>query len=146
MLFDIHKVFGMRMVVVGAAMMLAAGCATQTPEQRYEQNMSKGDAKMEQALNSLADVEADLDKNQVDKAEKAFNKAIGQIDQAIVYYAKAVTTPDQKDAVNDLKNGLAQMKSCVQSLEKDDVAAAQGAYDKAQQFFDAARDELWASG
>jgi len=149
MLVESNKGFGMRLTAGAAAMvamMLAVGCATQTPEQVYEKNMSKGDGKMDQAVNSLVDVEADLARNQVDKAEKAFNKAIGYVDQAIVYYAKAVTTPDQKNAVNDLKSGLAQMKSCVKSLEKNDAKTAQGDYAKAQQYFDAASAELWASG
>jgi hypothetical protein len=129
-----------------AVIFLAVGCATTTPEQAAENNLSKGDSKMEQAMNSLVDVEADLDKNQVGKAQKAFNKAIGYVDQAVVYYAKAVTTPDQKDAVKDLQSGLAQMKSSVESLEKNDVAGAQSSYTKAQQSFDAASSELWAAG
>ena len=107
--------------------------------------LSKGDAKMNQALAELVTVDNDYLANDVKGATKAFNKTIDYVDDAIVDYAKAATTPDQKNAVEALKNGLDQIKQCVEALEKNNVDSAQDHYASAQSFFDAAASEFWGS-
>ena len=128
-----------------AAVLILVGCASQTPEERAQNYIDKGDAKMEQAVELLYTADDDYFVNDDKGATKAFNKAIGYIDDAIVYYAKAVTGPDQKKAVASLDDGLGQMKSCVEALERDDVEKAQAHYDSAQDYFDSASNYLWAS-
>jgi len=128
--------------LVIAAIFVAAGCAT-TPEQQAENNMNKAVKQMQDAYNDMGKVEKDLAKGSEGSAERAFNAAIDHINKAIDYYAKAITTDAQESAVQDLQFGLAQMKDCVESLEKNDISSAQAQYDKAQEYFDKASVELW---
>lgn len=132
-------------VVQIAAVMLLAACASQDPETRAMNYISKGDAKMNQALAELVKVDNDYLANDIKGATKAFNKTIDYVDDAIVDYAKAATNQDQKNAVEALKNGLDQIKQCVEALEKNDVESAQEFYNSAQSFFDAAAVEFWGS-
>ena len=127
------------------ALMLLAACASQDPETRAMNYLSKGDAKMNQALAELVKVDNDYLANDIKGATKAFNKTIDYVDDAIVDYARAATTPDQKDAVEALKSGLDQIKQCVEALEKNNVDSAQDHYASAQSFFDAAASEFWGS-
>jgi uncharacterized protein YukE len=99
-------------VMMIVAMTFAAGCAT-TPEQKAVSNMDKAYSQIQDAYKEIAKVEKDLAKNSDGAAERAFNSAINHVDKAIGYYAKAVTTPDQKGAVQDLQFGMDQMKACV---------------------------------
>ena len=127
------------------ALMLLAACASQDPETRAMNYLSKGDAKMNQALAELVKVDNDYLANDMKGATKAFNKTIDYVDDAIVDYAKAATNQDQKNAVEALKNGLDQIKQCVEALEKNDVESAQEYYSSAQSFFDTAAAEFWGS-
>lgn len=129
---------------VAAAMLLVA-CASQDPETRAINYIAKGDAKMNQALAELVTVDNDYLANDMKGATKAFNKTINYVDDAIVDYAKAATSQDQKNAVEALKNGLDQIKRCVEALEKNDVQKAQEYFSSAQSFFDSAASEFWAS-
>lgn len=128
-----------------ATILLLVGCASQSPEERASNYIDKGDAKMEKALEALGTADDDYFANNDKAATKAFNKAVGYIDDAIVYYAKAITEPDQKQAVDALDDGLAQIKSCIKALENDDSEKAQEHYDSAQNYFNSAASGLWAS-
>jgi ribosomal protein S20 len=130
--------------MVASAMFLTA-CASQDPEARTMNYIASGDAKMNQAITELATVDNDYIANDMKGATKAFNKAIGYVDDAVVDYAKAATSPDQKSAVDALKNGLDQIKKCVTALEKNDTDKAQEYYSAAQAYFDTAATEFWAS-
>jgi hypothetical protein len=134
----------LKIAMVASAMFLAA-CASQDPESRAMNYIANGDAKMNQALTELATVDSDYIANDMKGATKAFNKAIGYVDDAVVDYAKAATSPDQKNAVDALKNGLDQIKKCVTALEKNDTEKAQEYYSAAQSYFDSAAAEFWAS-
>jgi len=127
-----------------AALFLFA-CASQTPEERAEKYIGKGDAKMEQAMGELQDADDAYIAFDSKDALKSFNKALDHIDDAIVYYAKAVTTPDQKAAVSSLEDGLNEMEKCVKALQDNDTAKAQEHYLAAQSHFDTAENELWES-
>jgi septum formation inhibitor-activating ATPase MinD len=120
-------------------------CASQTPEERAEKYIGKGDAKMEQAMGELQTADYEYLALDSKSALKSFNKALDHIDDAIVYYAKAVTTPDQKAAVSSLEGGLNEMEKCVKALQDNDTATAQKHYLAAQSHFDAAKAELWST-
>lgn len=132
------------MSLILASLFLFA-CASQTPEERAEGYLDKGDAKMEKAIGELQDAENEYLDYDSKGAVKAFNKALGYIDDAIVYYAKADTTPDQKAAVASLQSGLDEMEKCVKALEKDDDDTAEKHYTTAQGYFDSAADSLWST-
>jgi len=127
-----------------AAMTVLAGCAM-TPEEKAADNMDRAAMQMQDAYNSMETVEKDLSKNKEGAAERAFNKAIEHMDNATVYYTKAVTTPAQKTAVQDLQSGLDQLEACVKSLENNDTVSAQAQYDKAEDYLNKASVELWAT-
>ena len=57
--------------------------------------MSKGDSKMQQAMGELRDADNKYFEFDSKDAIKSFNKALGHIDDAIVNYAKAHSTPAQ---------------------------------------------------
>jgi len=120
-------------------------CASQTPEERAEKYIGKGDAKMEQAMGELKDADEEYLAFDSKDALKSFNKALDHIDDAIVYYAKAVTTPDQKEAVSYLEAGFNEMEKCVKALQDNDTATARKHYIAAQSSFDAAEAEVWST-
>lgn len=120
-------------------------CASQTPEQRAEKYISKGDAKMEQAMGELRDADNEYIAFDSKDAIKYFNKALDHIDDAIVYYAKAYTTPDEKGAVSALDDGLNELEKCVKAIQDNDSAKALDYYQKAQSYFDKAEQVLWGA-
>lgn len=130
-------------------LLLAAGlvlfaCA-QTPEEREAKYVEKGDAKMEKAMEELKDADDEYLAFDSKKAIKSFDKALDYIDDAIVYYAKAYTTPDQKEAVSALQDGLNELEKCVKAMQENDSAKALDYYESAQNYFDKAETELWGS-
>ncbi len=130
--------------------MLIAGlflfaCASQTPEERAANYVAKGDAKMEQAMGELRDADEEYLAFDSKDAIKSFNKALDHIDDAVVYYAKAYTTPDQKAAVSALEDGLNELERCVKSMQDNDSAKALEHYQSAQSYFDKAEQVLWST-
>jgi len=120
------------------------GCA-QTPEERAAKYVSKGDAKMEQAIGELQTADGEYLAFDTKDAIKYFNKALDHIDDAVVYYAKAYTAPDQKAAVSALEDGLNELEKCVKAMQDNDSAKALEHYTAAQGYFDKASEELWAT-
>jgi len=120
------------------------GCA-QTPEERAANYVSKGDAKMEQAMGELQTADGEYLAFDTKDAIKYFNKALDHVDDAVVYYAKAYTTPDEKAAVSALQDGLNELEKCVKAMEDNDSAKAMEHYQSAQAYFDKAAGELWAA-
>ena len=131
-------------VLLFFAAALLVGCA-QTAEERAANYVSKGDAKMEQAMGELQTADGEYLAFDTKDAIKYFNKALDHIDDAVVYYAKAYTTPDQKAAVSALEDGLNELEKCVKAMEDNDSAKALEYYQSAQTYFDKAADELWAA-
>ena len=127
-----------------AAGLVLFACA-QTPEEREAKYVAKGDAKMEQAMGELKDADDEYLAFDTKDALKSFNKALDHIDDAIVYYAKAYTTPDQKEAVSELEDGLNALEKCVKAMQDNDSAKALEYYQTAQQHFDKAEQVLWAT-
>ena len=121
------------------------GCASQTPEERAAKYVAKGDAKMEQAMGELRTADEEYLAFDSKDALKAFNKALDHIDDAVVYYAKAYTTPDQKAAVSALEDGLNELEKCVKSMQDNDSAKALEHYQSAQSYFDIAEQVLWST-
>lgn len=121
-------------------------CAAQTPEQRAVKYISKGDAKMEQAMGELRDADNAYIAFDSKNAIKSFNKALDHINDAVVYYAKAYTSPDEKDAVSALEDGLNELEKCVKAIEDNDSAKAADYYQKSQAYFDKAEQLLWGAG
>jgi outer membrane PBP1 activator LpoA protein len=130
------------MLVAG---LLLIGCATQTPEERSAKYIGKGDAKMEQAMGELKTADDEYLAFDSKSALKSFDKALDHIDDAIIYYVKAVTTPDQKAAVSALEDGLNEMEKCVKALQDNDTAKAEKHYLAAQSHFDDAEVALWSA-
>ena len=120
-------------------------CANQTPEERAAKYVAKGDAKMEQSMGELKTADEEYLALDSKDALKAFNKALDHIDDAIVYYAKAYTTPDQKAAVSSLEDGLNELEKCVKSMQDNDSAKALEHYQSAQSYFDIAEQVLWST-
>ncbi len=120
-------------------------CASQSPEERAEKYLGKGDAKMEQAMGELKTADDEYLAFDSKSALKSFNKALDHIDDAIVYYAKAFTTPDQKAAVSALEDGLNELEKCVKAMQDNDSAKALEHYQAAQSHFNAAESELWTT-
>jgi Tfp pilus assembly protein PilF len=120
-------------------------CASQTPEERAAKYVAKGDAKMEQAMGELKTADDEYLAFDAKDALKAFNKALDHIDDAVVYYAKAYTTPDQKAAVSALEDGLNELEKCVKSMQDNDSAKALEHYQSAQSYFDIAQEVLWST-
>jgi tetratricopeptide (TPR) repeat protein len=121
------------------------GCATQTPEQRAAKYVAKGDAKMEQAMDELITADDEYLALDTKDAIKYFNKALDHIDDAVVYYAKAFTTPEDNQAVSALEDGLNELEKCVKAMEDNDSAKALEHYTAAQGYFDKAAEKLWAT-
>ena len=121
------------------------GCASQTPEERAAKYVAKGDAKMEQAMGELKTADEEYLAFDSKDAIKSFNKALDHIDDAVVYYAKAYTTPDQKAAVSALEDGLNELEKCVKSMQDNDSAKALEHYQSAQSYFDIAEQVLWST-
>ena len=124
---------------------ILAGCASQTPEERAAKYISKGDAKMEQAMGELKTADEEYLAFDSKDAIKSFNKALEHMDDAIVYYAKAYTTPDQKVAVSALEDGLNELERCVKSMQDNDSAKALEHYQSAQAYFEIAEQVLWST-
>jgi len=120
-------------------------CASQTPEERAEKYVAKGDAKMEQAMGELRNADEEYLAFDSKDAIKSFNKALDHIDDAVVYYAKAYTTHDQQAAVSALEDGLNELEKCVKSIQDNDSAKALEHYQSAQSYFDKAEQVLWSS-
>jgi exonuclease VII small subunit len=120
-------------------------CASQTPEERAAKYVAKGDAKMEQAMGELRTADEEYLAFDSKDALKAFNKALDHIDDAVVYYAKAYTTPDQKAAVSALEDGLNELEKCVKSMQDNDSAKAFEHYQSAQSYIDKAQEVLWST-
>lgn len=120
-------------------------CASQTPEERAAKYVAKGDAKMEQAMGELRTADEEYLAFDSKDAIKSFNKALDHIDDAVVYYAKAYTTPDQKAAVSALEDGLNELEKCVKSMQDNDSAKALEHYQSAQSYFDIAEQFLWST-
>ena len=127
------------------AVLFLTGCASQTPEERAAKYVAKGDAKMEQAMGELKTADDEYLAFDTKDAIKAFNKALDHIDDAVVYYAKAYTTPDQKAAVSALEDGLNELEKCVKSMQDNDSAKALEHYQSAQSYFDIAQEVLWST-
>jgi len=127
------------------AVLFLTGCASQTPEERAAKYVAKGDAKMEQAMGELKTADDEYLAFDTKDALKAFNKALDHIDDAVVYYAKAYTTPDQKAAVSALEDGLNELEKCVKSMQDNDSAKALEHYQSAQSYFDIAQEVLWST-
>ena len=127
------------------SVLILAGCASQTPEERAAKYISKGDAKMEQAMGELRTADEEYLAFDSKDALKAFNKALDHIDDAVVYYAKAYTTPDQKAAVSALEDGLNELEKCVKSMQDNDSAKALEHYQSAQSYIDKAQEVLWST-
>ncbi len=121
------------------------GCVSQTPEERAAKYVAKGDAKMEQAMGELKTADDEYLAFDTKDAIRYFNKALDHIDDAVVYYAKAYTTPDEKAAVSALEDGLNELEKCVKAMQDNDSAKALEHYTAAQGYFDKAADELWAT-
>ena len=127
------------------AVLFLTGCASQTPEERAAKYVANGDAKMEQAMGELKTADEEYLAFDSKDALKAFNKALDHIDDAVVYYAKAYTTPDQKAAVSALEDGLNELEKCVKSMQDNDSAKALEHYQSAQSYFDIAQEVLWST-
>ena len=122
-----------RMIIAGAlaSMLIFAGGCASTPEQDYDmavKEMQKGYAEIGKVVNDLND-----DKEKA--AERHFNKALKDFDQAFVYLAKAELPADEQSAVDSLKKGFDALEKAVKELEKNDVDKAQSYYDEAQGYF-----------
>lgn len=120
-------------------------CASQTPEERAEKYIPKGDAKMEQAMGELKTADDEYLAFDSKEAIKSFNKALDHIDDAVVYYAKAYTAPEQKAAVSALEDGLNELEKCVKAIQDNDSAKALEHYQSAQSYFDIAEQVLWST-
>ena len=127
------------------SVLFLTGCASQTPEERAAKYVAKGDAKMEQAMGELRTADEEYLAFDSKDALKAFNKALDHIDDAVVYYAKAYTTPDQKAAVSALEDGLNELEKCVKSMQDNDSAKALEHYQSAQSYIDKAQEVLWST-
>ena len=127
------------------AVLFLTGCASQTPEERAAKYVANGDAKMEQAMGELKTADDEYLAFDTKDALKAFNKALDHIDDAVVNYAKAYTTPDQKAAVSALEDGLNELEKCVKSMQDNDSAKALEHYQSAQSYFDIAQEVLWST-
>ena len=127
------------------SVLFLTGCASQTPEERAAKYVAKGDAKMEQAMGELKTADEEYLAFDSKDAIKSFNKALDHIDDAVVYYAKAYTTPDQKAAVSALEDGLNELEKCVKSMQDNDSAKALEHYQSAQSYIDKAQEVLWST-
>lgn len=125
-------------IVLLAAGLFLVACASQTPEERAAKYNAKGDAKMEQAMGEFMTADDEYLAHDSKEALKTFNKAIDHMDDAIVYYAKAAATPDQKAAVNALEDAFNEMEKCIKALEDNDMKKAEEHYLAAQAHFDEA--------
>ena len=132
-------------ILLFVAGLLLIACASQTPEERALNYIAKGDAKMEQAMGELRTADEEYLAFDSKDAIKAFNKALDHIDDAVVYYAKAYTTPDQKAAVSALEDGLNELERCVKSMQDNDSAKALEHYQSAQTYIDKAEQVLWST-
>ena len=100
---------------------------------------------MEQAMGELQTADGEYLAFDTKNAIKYFNKALDHVDDAVIYYAKAYTTPDEKAAVSALQDGLNELEKCVKAMEDNDSAKAMEHYQSAQAYFDKAAVELWAA-
>ena len=79
---------------------------------------------MEQAMGELRDADNEYIAFDSRNAIKSFNKALDHINDAVVYYAKAYTSPEDKDAVSASDDGLNELEKCVKAIEDNDSAQA----------------------
>ncbi len=123
-------------MVIGLSLILVAGGAQAGDEEEYlDKHMRLAFKDANHGYDELDKVNSKLDLGKQKSAEKHFENAIDDFEQAIAHLAQAELGKDQKGIVDDLTAGLDQLKKSAKYLENGNFKDAQKHYTSAETHF-----------
>ncbi len=127
------------MMVIGLSLMLVAGGAQAEGDGMYiDKHMRLAFKDANHGYDALDKVRSALDKGKQKSAERHFENAIDDFEQAISHLAKAELGEDREQIVDDLSAGLDKLKKAAKNLENGNLKEFQTHYASAETHFNRA--------
>jgi exonuclease VII small subunit len=131
------------MVFIGLSVIMVAGGAQAGDDEKYiDKHMRLAFKDANHGYDELAKVNSKLDLGKQKSAERHFENAIDDFEQAIAHLAQAELGKDQKGIVDDLTTALDKLKKAAKNLENGNLKDAQAHYAGAEEHLERAEAAL----
>ena len=131
------------MMVIGLPLMLVAGGAEAGDDETYmDKHMRLASKDANHGFDELSKVNSKLDLGRQKSAERHFENAIDDFEQAIAHIGEAELGQNKKGIVDHLTAGLEKLKKAAKNLGNGNLEDAQAHYFSAEKHFTRAEAAL----